>query len=71
MGRVGRTETLELSRKLLRWLKAHPDTNGRIATLGYGASAADARSAPRPWCLTMRRLSAMAESIIKQLNCGI
>ena len=34
MGRVGRTETLELSRKLLRWLKAHPDSNGRIATLG-------------------------------------
>ena len=35
MGRVGRTETLELSRKLLRWLKAHPDSNGRIATLGW------------------------------------
>ncbi len=34
MGRVGRTETLELSRKLLRWLKAHPNSNGRIATLG-------------------------------------
>ena len=35
MSRVGRTETLELSRKLLRWFKAHPDTNGRIATLGW------------------------------------
>ena len=34
MGRVGRTETLELSRELLRWLKVHPDSNGRIATLG-------------------------------------
>ena len=34
MGCVGRTETLELSRKLLRWLKAHPASNGRIATLG-------------------------------------
>ncbi|MBG05011.1 MAG: hypothetical protein CMM59_13160 [Rhodospirillaceae bacterium] len=35
MGRVGRTETLELSKKWLRWLKAHPDSNGRIATLGW------------------------------------
>ena len=34
MGRVGRTETLELSRKLLRWLKAHLESNVRIAALG-------------------------------------
>ena len=35
MGRVGRTETLELSKKSLRWLKAQPDSNGRVATLGW------------------------------------
>ena len=35
MGRVGRTETSEISRILLRWLKAHPDSNGRVATLGW------------------------------------
>ena len=45
IGRVGRTETLELSRKLLRWLKAHPDSNGRIATLGWCFSGGCALSA--------------------------
>ena len=35
MGRVGRTEILELSKKSLRWLKAQPDSNGRVATLGW------------------------------------
>lgn len=35
MGRVGRTETLELSGKWLRWLKTHPDVNGKLATIGW------------------------------------
>ena len=35
MGRVGRTETLELSKKWFRRLKAHLDSNGRITMLGW------------------------------------
>ena len=35
MGRVGRAETLELSRAWLRWLKAHPAVNGKLATIGW------------------------------------
>ena len=39
-----RTETLELSRKLPRWLKAHPNSNAGSPRSG-SASAADGRSA--------------------------
>lgn len=35
MGRVGKAETLELSKKWLRWLKSHPSANGKLATLGW------------------------------------
>lgn len=35
MGRVGRTETLELSKKWLQWLKSHPAVNGKLATIGW------------------------------------
>ncbi len=35
LGRVGRTETLELSGKWLRWLRERPETTDISATVGW------------------------------------
>lgn len=35
IGRVGRAETLELSRKWLQWLKSQETVNGKLATIGW------------------------------------
>lgn len=45
LGRVGRTEALETCRAWLRWLKAHPATNGRTATIGWSFGGGWALSA--------------------------
>jgi carboxymethylenebutenolidase len=35
MGRVGRAEALEISRKWLQWLKSQESVNGKLATIGW------------------------------------
>ena len=35
MGRVGRVEALEISRKWLQWLKSQEIVNGKLATIGW------------------------------------
>jgi len=35
MGRVGRAETIEISRKWLQWLKSQEIVKGKLATIGW------------------------------------